>query len=315
MSLVSYQSQVFGPVPSRRLGYSLGVDFMPFKTCTYDCVYCQLGKTTCKTVERKTYLPMDGLVDLVKRKLEEGPSPDYITLSGSGEPTLHKELGKLMDSLRESLDIPVALLTNGSLLYLSEVREEAIKADLLIPSLDAGTNPSFLAVNRPCKEIRFEDMIKGLIETAKERKGRLWLEVFLVKGVNDSDEELQAMAKIIEKICPDQTHINTAVRPPAESHVQPVDEEVLLRARDILGKNVKIIAGFQKSSRDRISGLDPDDILGLLKRRPCTGQDIALGLGVHVHEVLKELQQLLRQGLIQQTERENKRYFTLADPE
>jgi len=315
MSRSSSLSKVFGPVPSRRLGFSLGVDFMPFKTCSYDCVYCQLGTTTCKTRERKVYLPLDGILEQIKTKLETGPAPDYITLSGSGEPTLHSELGQLIDSLHQSFSVPVALLTNGSLLHLPEVREAAVKTDLLVPSLDAGFEASFLEVNRPCEGIFFEEMVEGLVATGREKGGLLWLEVFLVQGINDSEEELRTLARMVERISPDETHINTAVRPPAESFVQPVDLETMHRAAEMLGPTAKIIADFQRATRDRASVLAEKEILELLERRPCSAQDIASGLGVHVHEALKHLQHLLDQGEIDTIQRSGERFFLIPSNE
>ena len=306
------KTKVFGPVPSRRLGYSLGVDFMPFKTCSYDCVYCQLGRTTCKTKDRRVYLPLEGLLDQVESKLAAGPAPDYITLSGSGEPTLHEELGKLIDSLRESFSVPVALLTNGSLLHLPEVRRAATKTDLLVPSLDAGFEKSFLQVNRPCEGIVFDEMVEGLVAAARERQGLLWLEVFLVRGINDSEEELRALAEMVERIAPDETHINTAVRPPAESYVQPADPRTLQRAAELLGPTAKIIAEFQRTSRDRASRVAEEEILELLERRPCSAQDVASGLGVHVHEALKHLQHLLSQGRVETAQRGGERFFLIG---
>jgi wyosine [tRNA(Phe)-imidazoG37] synthetase (radical SAM superfamily) len=157
-------SQIFGPVPSRRLGRSLGVDLVPLKTCTYDCIYCQLGRTTCKTMERKEWVPLDGVLESLKEKLSS--KPDYITLSGSGEPTLYSRIDKLIDQIKAMTDVPVAVLTNGSLLSHEDVRKQLMAADLVIPSLDAGDEAMFRLINRPHEEISFPQMLDGLIDFA-----------------------------------------------------------------------------------------------------------------------------------------------------
>ncbi|NQT19895.1 MAG: radical SAM protein, partial [Planctomycetes bacterium] len=152
---------IFGPVPSRRLGRSLGVDVVPLKTCSYDCIYCQLGNTTCKTVERKEWVPLDDVVLELKDRLSS--RPDYITLSGSGEPTLYSRVAELIDRIKVMTDVPVAVLTNGSLLWQEEVRRQLMKADLVIPSLDAGDEVMFRLVNRPHEDVSFERMLAGLV--------------------------------------------------------------------------------------------------------------------------------------------------------
>ena len=171
---------VFGPVPSRRLGRSLGVDLVPFKTCTYDCSYCQLGRTTRLTVERKEWVPMDAILDELKRKLT--CRPDYITLTGSGEPTLHSCLGQLIEHIQAMTRIPIAVLTNGSLLWQHEVRKELALADVVLPSMDAGGAFTFTCINRPQASLSFETLVEGLVEFRRAFSGHYWLEVFLWGG-------------------------------------------------------------------------------------------------------------------------------------
>ncbi len=171
---------VFGPVPSRRLGRSLGVDLVPFKTCSYDCIYCQVGRTTNQTIERKEWVPMDAVLDELKVKL--ACRPDYVTLSGSGEPTLHSRLGETIEHIQAMSDVPVAVLTNGSLLWQKEVREELALADAVLPSLDAGNGLKFAFINRPHPCLTFERMVEGLIAFRDEFPGQYWLEVFLLGG-------------------------------------------------------------------------------------------------------------------------------------
>jgi wyosine [tRNA(Phe)-imidazoG37] synthetase (radical SAM superfamily) len=181
-------SLVFGPVPSRRLGRSLGVDLVPFKTCTYDCIYCQLGRTTCKTVERKQWVPLERVLEEVGKKLDT--RPDYITLSGSGEPTLFTPLDKLIEGIRAMTDIPIAVLTNGSLLDCWGVQWELSLADLVIPSLDVGTDRTFRLVNRPHETISFDRMLSGLIGFRRRFSKQYWLEVFLIGAYTTFEEEL-----------------------------------------------------------------------------------------------------------------------------
>ena len=169
---------IFGPVPSRRLGYSFGLDIIPFKTCTYDCIYCQLGKTTDKTSERTEFVPVNVIINELKNKLNKNIRIDYITLSGSGEPSLYSKLDELITEIKSLTSIPLAVLTNGSLLWDRHVQSGLGKADLVIPSLDAGSNETFQKVNRPCRELSFKKMVEGIINFSSEYKNEIWLEVF-----------------------------------------------------------------------------------------------------------------------------------------
>jgi wyosine [tRNA(Phe)-imidazoG37] synthetase (radical SAM superfamily) len=192
---------VFGPVPSRRLGRSLGIDLVPFKTCTYDCIYCQLGRTTCKTLERKEWVPLDMVVDELRQRLDS--RPDYITLSGSGEPTLFSRVDKLVDRIKQITTIPIAVLTNGSLLADKDVQRQLFKADVVLPSLDAGNDALFRLVNRPHEEISFERMLGGLIDFRRRFAGQYWLEVFVVASYSAIEAELAALRHCVDLIKPD----------------------------------------------------------------------------------------------------------------
>jgi wyosine [tRNA(Phe)-imidazoG37] synthetase (radical SAM superfamily) len=187
---------IFGPVPSRRLGRSLGVDLVPFKTCTYDCIYCQLGRTTNKTVQRKEWVPIDIIINQLKAKIDS--KPDYITLSGSGEPTLYLRLEELIFKIKDVTDIPVAVLTNGSLLWLPEVRNALKTADMVVPSLDAGSSRIFQYVNRPHPDITFNRMLQGLVDFRKDYSGKYWLEVFLLAGVTTLEAEVNILLKLTD---------------------------------------------------------------------------------------------------------------------
>ena len=206
---------LYGPVPSRRLGRSLGIDLVPHKICTYDCIYCQIGKTTKKTLLRKEYIPKEEVLEEVKAFLLSGDSPiDHFSLSGSGEPTLHSQIRSIIEGIKKMSSIPVAVITNGSLLYEEEVRKDLLRADIVLPSLDAVSPEVFKRINRPHRNISVEKAIEGMVEFRKVYKGEIWLEILFCKGVNDTPEELQRMKEAVDKIRPDLIHLNTVVRPP-----------------------------------------------------------------------------------------------------
>jgi len=202
-------SQIFGPVPSRRLGFSLGVDLVPFKTCTLDCVYCQLGSTTRKTVLRRPYVPAERIIAELKAALGHGQEIDYITLSGSGEPTLNSQIGWIIDETRKITDTPVAILTNGTLLSIKSVRKELSRADLVIPSLDATSQEVFEKVNRPYLSLRIESVIGGLKAFREEFKGQIWLEVMLVKGINDGADAIESLGKVTAQLGCEKIQLNS----------------------------------------------------------------------------------------------------------
>ena len=235
---------VFGPVPSRRLGRSLGVDLVPYKTCSFDCVYCQLGRTTHLTVTREEFVPTDQVIREIRESLGSSVPPDYITLSGSGEPTLHLGFGDVIDAVRKMTDTPVAVITNSSLMADPEVRRECAKADLVIPSLDVADRGMFPCVNRPHRDVVFEEMAEGLIEFGKEFRGRMWLEVFLLYGVTGVAPYVRRMIPLIERIDPERIQLNTVVRPPAESITRAVPPEDLIELAELLGPKAEVIAHF-----------------------------------------------------------------------
>jgi wyosine [tRNA(Phe)-imidazoG37] synthetase (radical SAM superfamily) len=204
---------IYGPVPSRRLGRSLGIDLVPFKTCTYDCIYCQLGRTTNKTMERRSYVPIEDIIGELKIKLATGEHPHYITIAGSGEPTLHSEIGELIVRIKAMTKIPVTVLTNGSLLFMPEVRAALMQADLVIPSLDAGDETMFRYVNRPHPEISFDRMVNGLIDFTRDFPGDVWLEVLLLFGITGMADETRKIAAYAERIGPQRVQLNTVCRP------------------------------------------------------------------------------------------------------
>lgn len=290
------KTHIYGPVPSRRLGLSLGVDLVPYKTCSYDCIYCQLGATTNKTIELKDYVPTEEVLTDVAKWLEQDGQADYITMSGSGEPTLHSGLGKIIARVRELTNIPVAVITNGSLMWLESVAEACALADLVVPSLDAGNAEFFRQVNRPHPDITFDLMLKGMQTFRMRYAGAIWLEVMLVGGANDSPEQIAAMADLIETIRPERIQVNTVVRPPTEKYAECIAPERLQQLAARLGGEV--IAPFDMSRKHEAKPSQTSSILELLKRRPCTVPDIASGLSIHENEVVKQLNKLLEEGTV-----------------
>ncbi|MGQ9650068.1 MAG: radical SAM protein [Phycisphaerae bacterium] len=289
---------VFGPVPSRRLGRSLGVDLVPFKTCSYDCIYCQLGRTTNKTVERQQWLAWEPLIEELKRRLDS--RPDYITFSGSGEPTLHAGLGELIARIKSLTPASVAVLTNGSLLWRADVRFDLREADLVVPSLDAGDACFFRHVNRPHETIPFERMIEGLMTFRQEFKGRYWLEVFLQAGYTSVTAEVEKIAGWVRQIRPDRVQLNTVVRPPAESYAEPVPHEQLVRLAELFEPRAEVIENHEQPLRDEQVYPDADRILNTLSRRPCTIQEVVAAHGLHRNETIKCLSELTRRRMVEQ---------------
>ncbi|HAR95655.1 MAG TPA: radical SAM protein, partial [Deltaproteobacteria bacterium] len=297
MDHVKHWSYIFGPVPSRRLGRSLGIDLVPFKTCTFDCVYCQLGRTTNKTVERREWVPLQRVLEELCRKLAS--KPDYITLSGSGEPTLYSRIAELIEEIHSITDIPVAVLTNGSLLWKKEVRHELLNADLVLPSLDAGDKILFRKINRPHPVITYERLLDGLTAFREEFHGKYWLEVFLLNGHTSIDTEVKKIAKQTRDIGPDLVQLNTCVRPVVEDFARPVPWQRLVELANLFTPPAEVVVNRDTGSFPRGSTCDKHDILQLLQRRPCTSRDIADGLGIHPAEALKAIEILMWEGLVE----------------
>lgn len=303
------QTYTYGPVPSRRLGLSLGVDIVPAKVCTLDCVYCQLGRTTRKSTTREDYVDIEAVLAELSRRLQGGVKADYVTIGGSGEPTLNARLGDLIDGIRRLTDIPIAILTNGTLLYRQDVRAECAKADVVMPSLDAGDAATFEAVNRPDQGITIEKLVSGLEQFRQEFRGRIWLEVFLISGVNTDVGQIEKIRKLIERIRPDKVHLNTAVRPPAEPDVQAVPRETLDAIARRIGGNCEVISEAPAGLSERHEVRAEADVLSMLKRRPCSVEDIAAGLGMARNEVVKHLARLQESGVIGCERRADIAYF------
>jgi wyosine [tRNA(Phe)-imidazoG37] synthetase (radical SAM superfamily) len=291
---------LFGPVPSRRLGISLGVDLVPHKTCSLNCIYCECGATTNLTLERKAYVPTAAVLKELALFLQNQPRLDVITFSGSGEPTLHSGIGEIIQFIKKSYPVyKLALLTNGTLLHLPEVREAVQPVDFILPSLDAVSDAVFRKINRPVAGLNAGDVISGLVEFRKIFAGQMWLEIFIVPGVNDHAEEIARFKATIRRIQPDQVQLNTLDRPGAETWVRPETRAILEQIATQLDWPTEIIANFKK--REQIASYQPDiesTLLQTIKRRPCTVEDLATTLGLHPAEINKYIEALLSRGTI-----------------
>jgi len=301
---------LFGPVPSRRLGRSLGVDMVPFKTCSYDCVFCQLGRTTDKTTVRKEYVSANEIIDELRGWIEDGGEADYITIAGSGEPTLNSGFGKVIDYIKSAAEIKVALLTNGSLLSDVDVRESAAKADVVKVSLSGWDKTSFDCINRPGDGLNIKDSIEGLCEFREMFSKQLWIEVFMVWGVNSIPADVKKIANIIRTIRPDKVQLNTAVRPPAEDFVQAVPKEKLEKLAKLFEPEAEVIAEYSSDQSVKVKA-NEQTILEMLKRRPCTADQIADVFNMHKNEVAKYIGKLVRTDQIQIKKKLNVNYYSV----
>ena len=310
---------VYGPVPSRRLGRSLGVDVIPFKTCTYDCTYCQLGHTTCHTMERREYVPAEVIEAELAAHLERD-RPDIISFAGSGEPTLNSGLGRIIARIRDMTDVPVAVFTNASLLWMPEVRRDLALADIVSPSLDAASAACAEAVNSPAPGLDLAVILEGLRSFCAEYTGQIWLEVLLVRGINDSPEELARIRDVLTSLPRvDKIQLNTATRPPADSTVQALSRAELEEAARILALPCEIIASWHRHSEDQEAGAAHDaactatDVLELVRCHPCTAEDVANGLAISPARAEALVQELLAAERILAEERAGKTWYIVRE--
>lgn len=306
---------VFGPVPSRRLGQSLGIDPVPLKTCNWNCVYCQLGRSIPLTNERREYFPREDIIVEVEQALasHEPGEIDWVTFVGSGETTLHASIGWLIRQVKSLTHLPVAVITNGSLLYLPEMRLELSPADAVLPSLDAGNVKLYRKINRSHPEVSFKRLIEGLVVFREEYQGKLWVEVMLVRGLNDTEAALSEIAAALKSIQPDEVHVLQPTRPPVETWVQPPDEEGLLRARAILGDIARVV--HPASGSFDLSGAESlvDAVVGIITRHPMREDELVQTLERwspgEVDAALKELES---SGRAQVIERYGCRFWSAA---
>lgn len=310
------QRYLFGPVPSRRLGVSLGVDLVPLKTCSLNCVYCECGRTTDLTVERKEYVPVDAVLEELEHFLQSKPELDFITFAGSGEPTLHRHMDRVIGYIKSHFPrYPVCILTNGTLFTSGEVRTQAGKADLIIPSLDSATEEVFRQLNRPHPDLECKKIIAGLAALRREYRGEICLEVFIVPGLNDSPEELEAMKAAVEKINPDRIQVGTLDRPGAESWVREAAPDKMREIAAYLGGSAELIEEeLHPSKATHFDEAYRETILQTIRRRPCTVEDLSRIVGVRPAEVQKYLRKLLAAGLIEMERRKRGTFVKIKKP-
>ena len=296
---------VYGPVPSRRLGRSLGVDLVPFKTCTYDCVYCQLGRTTHKTVRRQRWVDPADVIAQVRARLDS--EPDIIALAGSGEPTLHTGIGDVISGIKEITEVPLAVITNGSLLGRSTVRRGLAIADIVLPSLDAPDDGLFHLINRPHAALRLANVVDGMAAFRDGYEGQIWLEVMLLGGVTGIESEVTRLARVAERIAADRIQLNTVARPPAERFAEAVSPDRLAEFAAAFTPRAEIITSNVSAGRGASGG--DAEVLALLGRRPCTVADIAAGLGIHRNEALKVVSALVVSGAAEQSTHDGRSFY------
>ncbi len=307
---------IFGPVPSRRLGISLGVDLIPPKTCSYNCIYCESGKTTNLTVERREYIPLDAVLKELDSVLKTHPRLDFVTYSGSGEPTLYSRISEVTRFVKENYpEYKTALLTNGSLFHDEKVRRDCLDIDVVIPSLDCAGETEFKKVDRPHHSLSAAVVNEGIAKFRTEYTGQIWLEIFIVPGINDTDEEIGRINDWIAKIRPDKIQLNTLDRPGAVDWIRPADD---IRMQEIAGKlrhdNIEIAGKpATRSSNKAYSGDISDVILRTVRRRPCTLDDIVKITGLHMNEVNKYLGVLVAEGKITEARGERGVFYRSAE--
>jgi len=300
VSTKNVNKYLYGPVPSRRFGRSVGIDIIPFKICTFDCIYCQLGTTIEKSHKRRSYFSIDSLIKELTSFIAKERAIDYLTFSGSGEPTLNKNIGKIIENIKSITDIPVIVLTNSSLLWDKEVREDLKDADIVVPSMDAVSVESFNKINRPAGGITLEKVLHGLKIFTQKFSGKIHLEIMFINRMNDNDQEIDLMKNIISGLRIDRIHLNTVVRPPAVKYATPLSEFELKNIQKKLANKVPIeIISHFSAVKKKIYNLEKEEeLLQLLKRRPCKFNELALSLSINKSELLKYLSELHKKNLI-----------------
>ena len=299
---------LFGPVPSRRLGRSLGVDLIPFKTCTMDCIYCQLGETPCAVSDRGDYVPMqEVLAELEQWKKTDGRA-DHITLAGSGEPTLHLHFGDVFRWVKEHAGIPSVLLSNGSLMHDPDVRRDAALADKVKVTLSAWDEASFQQIHRPAQGVTFDLLVKGERAFREGYTGELSVEVFIVDGVNSHVSQVRQIAEVVRSINPDRIDINTAVRPPAVAGVTASSEDHLLALAELFGEKASVTASFKKQGFAPMEVSD-EILLGLIKRHPATCGQLAAEFNLPEECMFKTLSNMVSAGLLLSESRGVETYY------
>jgi wyosine [tRNA(Phe)-imidazoG37] synthetase (radical SAM superfamily) len=306
---------VFGPVPSRRLGRSLGIDPVPLKTCNLSCVYCQLGRTQPMTNERREFFPAEEIVAEIAQILaeRESGSIDWLTFVGTGETTLHSRTGWLIRQTKALSDLPVAVITNGSLLHRPDVRKELTAADAVLPSLDAGNEMRYRLVNRPHRQLTLKQQIAGLAEFRQQYVGALWLEVMLVRGLNDTENALRHLAEAMTRIQPDEIHINVPSRPPTEPWVEAPDRATLKHAESILGGVCESLQPAEGDFELSVDGDVVEGVMSIITRHPLTETELLKILSRQASNgALEALAELAESGMTKTVERCGTRFWCAA---
>ncbi len=303
---------LFGPVNSRRLGLSQGIDLLTTKTCNFDCIYCEVGGTFIHTCERREYTPTAEILAEIDELLTQetlAKPIDVFTITAMGEPTLHTGLGQIIRHIKKKTGKPVAVLTNGATMHLEDVRQELQAADIVIPSLDSARPESFRKIDRPAQCVDLDEMIDGIALFCREFPGQVWLEVMLAKNINDQPSDIAALKKAIMRINPQRVQLNTVVRPPLESFAKPLTHEDLSHIAAQLPGNVEIIASFAKRVHDSWRSPEPDEILEMLQRRPCTASDISEALNLEPAQTSSLMEELTDQGKVLKMVHQGKTYY------
>ena len=297
---------VFGPVPSRRLGLSLGIDLLPFKTCSMDCVYCECGATTNLTCERKEYFPTDDVITEIDSVLAKSPKIDCVTFSGVGEPTLHSGIGRIIRHIRSHYpDLRICLLTNSSMLADPELLDDLKDISLIIPSLDGSNEEELFKINRQISSVTLKSVMAGLLALrARYPKMTMWLEIFIVPGVNDSPESAERFRTLAAQIKPDKVQLNSLDRPGVLDWVRPTPPETLDRIAAVIGQSVPVEIVARHKKQVEIKNAQPDVsqynelVLKTLRSRPCTAEDLVSTLGIPADRIEPHLRRMERAGLV-----------------
>jgi len=301
---------VFGPVPSRRYSVSLGIDIIPLKTCTFSCVYCEVGNTTDMRINRFPFVLTEDVINELHKFFANNPDirVDYITFAGSGEPTLNTEMGRMIRAVKKRYtDIPVAVLTNGALLWMKEVREELLSADVVEASLDAAIESTYIKLNRPHKSIILDLYISGLKKFRQVYTNKYYLEIMFVRGINDNEKNLAALKREIQAINPDKVHLNTIARPPAEPGMKPVPEDFLIMAKDFLGEKAEVVASFEGSEvkGDHIE----KEILKAVIIRPMRFEEILVLFDIDENVLRNMIDNFKKKGEVKEVEFNGEKYI------
>jgi|Deesub1362B_J571_1020462.scaffolds.fasta_scaffold02307_5 wyosine [tRNA(Phe)-imidazoG37] synthetase (radical SAM superfamily) len=292
---------LFGPVPSQRLGISLGIDPIPRKVCSFNCVYCEVARTSCLTLERREYIPTEEILQEIREWLAQNRSrPDFFTFSGSGEPTLHSGIGKMIAAIKEMTDTPVAVITNGSTLFMAEVRKDLLQADVVLPSLDAARADTFRRINRPFRQLNLEKILFGLKQFRQEYSGQIWLEILLVKGLNDSYEEFEALEKAVKDIRPDKIQITTVTRPSGADHAEPVSYETMTTLATMLGPKAEVAVQFSTDRKVAFSHRPEQAVRELLKIRACSLENLTRATGLSIQQLKEIIQRFAQKGELEE---------------